>query len=434
MWIVIAAALASVVGLVAAVFALVLLSHDLSTGQSVVASRRGMGALSLLAAGFLLAFGGQYKSSVLVYYRAWRTEAMARARLILQEPMERINLHVTGPDPFADQPSVTALRLRVVTLTGANFDSEIPQGQIKLPKEAPQMPHSYYIAWQSVLGGVTSDEGRAVAARIGHLNDWQRVDRIEAGLVTAERVSMPDTLWIGFHDSGELGFHGQKTPESPARQADGWVTVYREDYSPANKIASMVFYPQPPKEEAGTPLMGSLVLGGILLVVGFGMVLAARSPIPVPAPNPAAFGAAPRPWAIDPGSLASAVPLATPQPAPPPSAVADLLTAVGLRVGYTVSNKTKVLTISEPDEVKSVLASLTVTGEEKKLDVKFFPLGTVDFLLADQKVLSTKLVSPTHIEKDDWGQIYVTDGFYEKICEVVSKAERKPMDVLKNNP
>src|SRR5262249_7207952 len=160
MWIVIAAALASVVGLVAAVFALVLLSHDLSTGQSVVASRRGMGALSLLAAGFLLAVGGQYKSSVLVYYRASETEAMARARLILQEPMERINLHVTGPDPFADQPSVTALRLRVVTLTGANFDSEIPQGQIKLPKEAPQMPHSYYIAWQSVLGGVTSDEGR----------------------------------------------------------------------------------------------------------------------------------------------------------------------------------------------------------------------------------------------------------------------------------
>jgi len=75
----------------------------------------------------------------------------------------------------------------------------------------------------------------------------------------------------------------------------------------------------------------------------------------------------------------------------------------------------------------------TITGEERKIDVRFFPLGSVDFLIPPQKEINAKFVSPTQIELENWGQIYIRDEFYEKICAIVSKAEGKPIDILKNN-
>jgi hypothetical protein len=76
---------------------------------------------------------------------------------------------------------------------------------------------------------------------------------------------------------------------------------------------------------------------------------------------------------------------------------------------------------------------LTYGGSSKRTRL----LNVGSLFTARSPVKSGKSMSNSshwdRIELENWGQIYIRDELYEKICAIVSKAEGKPIDVLKNN-
>jgi hypothetical protein len=433
MLIVLAATLATTVGLLAAFYALILLGREPWRRQDKPWSPRVMGALSILGGGFLLMLGGRYKLDRELHHESQRVEEiavkLARMVVVLQGPIGKITVQVSGDNPFADKQKTSSLRVRVATKAGSNFVSEIAASQMKRVETDDEDSVAYELAWHSLLAGVTSPEGRRVAERIVSINDLRSVESLEADIVVRapERVRMPESLVINFDPNNSVAvFEGQPIGKLVQKE-DVWVAVFKDADLLADKLNAWQEsnYYEEREQAIGKPFGGSVALGVVLLVVG---VILLRNAAPPDLPG--IFTAEPvQPVAAPP---VAATP-AAPSPAPTPLNFPELSSAQALRISYTIDNKTKALTLNEPSEVQPILRAFAITGEERKIDVRFFPLGSVDFLIPPQKEINAKFVSPTQIELENWGQIYIRDEFYEKICAIVSKAEGKPIDILKNN-
>ena len=190
-------------------------------------------------AGCLLGVGGQFMLVPPVLRPASRAEAQARLQMALQEPLEALTVQVHGPDPFRNRPDACSLRLIAVTRAGQRLISELPRARLLSPEnDGPRSPatttrdfREYIISWQSIIEGATSQEGRAVATRIGHLNDWRRFDHFEAEIVSraAESIPMPDSLRIAARADQPLELlNGRKTSEKAEQHGDVWVCAYHD--------------------------------------------------------------------------------------------------------------------------------------------------------------------------------------------------------------
>jgi hypothetical protein len=118
----------------------------------------------------------------------------------------------------------------------------------------------------------------------------------------------------------------------------------------------------------------------------------------------------------------------------PVSEEAVLKRAVAVTVFYNLNNVNKdlkALTIDEPDELKDLLAELRIRREDyiggfgmrgtRRHPVKFhFPNG---------QVRDHFLEGPNQL-----GEFVVDRGFYEKLCEIVSRHEGCTVDVLEFHP
>ena len=192
--------LANLVGLAAAVLVLTLLGLADGGWRVILRTRRGLGLLSILAAGGLLAASGQY----MIIHRFDVSAIDAELQVALGEPLEAFTLQVQGPDPFRARPDACALRLIITSKTGQELISELPRSRLTLdigkgvPGPAGGATREYTFAWRSVIDGVRNEQGRELAARIDILNDWRRLDRVVAEIVARApgRVPMPDFLRI----------------------------------------------------------------------------------------------------------------------------------------------------------------------------------------------------------------------------------------------
>jgi hypothetical protein len=228
--------------------------------------------------------GGLEPTGRALFEQSVRTKVQAELHANLPEPLDLV-VRVRGADPFSDQPDSSSLRLRVVAEGGAGFTSEIQGSQIK------DLPPSLYnhgqriLAWQAVIEGTKSEEGRIVAARISGLEDWQRVERLEADIVirSGEITPLPESLEISLCKSGySLGepvlrvFLGGNTSEEAPPPGGASVAAYRDPSSVAGRMADV--------EKAAVQdrlwliLAGSLGAGGLLLTAGLGLLFLGGNP------------------------------------------------------------------------------------------------------------------------------------------------------------
>jgi hypothetical protein len=118
----------------------------------------------------------------------------------------------------------------------------------------------------------------------------------------------------------------------------------------------------------------------------------------------------------------------------PASQEAILRQATAVRIGYTVHKQRKFVTVSSPGELRELLDSIRVTNAAKGAAFPWLsPHGTAEFTLPDGTVLQTFFIYNNQLERSQWGHLYLKTDFYEKVCALVSRAEGKPIDVLKNN-
>jgi hypothetical protein len=110
----------------------------------------------------------------------------------------------------------------------------------------------------------------------------------------------------------------------------------------------------------------------------------------------------------------------------------DLKKATSLTISYTLKgNQAKSVTVSDPAEVRDLLDALEITGTQPGMFMGLKPAGRVDFVLPDGTVARTTFADKTDLDRANWGQVYVTPRFYEKVCDVASKTEGRKIDVLR---
>lgn len=118
----------------------------------------------------------------------------------------------------------------------------------------------------------------------------------------------------------------------------------------------------------------------------------------------------------------------------PLSQESALRQAMALRIGYTVDRQRRSITVSDPEELRGLLDSLAITNSVKGMAYPGWKAqGTVDFILADGTVLPSLFIYNTQLERTQWGHLYVKKDFYDRVCALLTRVERKPIDVLKNN-
>src|SRR5262249_36837450 len=248
---------------------------------------------------------------------------------------------------------------------------------------------------------------------------------------------LPTRLTILILEAEALGFRGEKTVESTPPQSNSRLASYRDATPLADRFTEWTtsYMPAGDGDQLGSAVVAGLVVGVLCLIFGMGLLAGTgyagpqRSSFIPTAPDVTSSPSAP----IPPTSLPGALELQDVSSRSGPLAALELEKATGLRINYSVQNKTKSLMVDDPGQVRTALASLVITGEDKKIGTQYFPLGTIDFLIPDKEEIKTKFISATHLEKDNWGQLYVTEEFYLKVCELLSKAEGRPMDILANN-
>jgi hypothetical protein len=250
-----------------------------------MSSGRALGALSLVVGGCLLVIGAREAGGAL-FGHAVQEQVQAELLADLPEPLDLI-VQVQGADPFSYQPDASSLRLRVATEDGLEFASEIKRGQIKeLPLPSHLIPPGQRVLlWQSVVDGAINDVNRLAAARMSSLDDWRRVTRVEADLVTQipEGVTGPESLAVSLYRSeGSIDqpalkiFEGDKASANVSQEGEATVIRYRDELSGANRMAS---WEKAAVQDRLWPISGGLLGAGVLfLAAGCGILFIARRP------------------------------------------------------------------------------------------------------------------------------------------------------------
>ena len=115
----------------------------------------------------------------------------------------------------------------------------------------------------------------------------------------------------------------------------------------------------------------------------------------------------------------------------------DLKSAKYLKVSYSTEGGTlqEAMLITEPDEVRSITATIGVEGTQVGLQAGLIPMCRVVFILPDGKMMEINLAGPKGLDQSFWGQIYLRDDkFYRKLSEAASKHAGRKIDVLRQNP
>jgi hypothetical protein len=112
----------------------------------------------------------------------------------------------------------------------------------------------------------------------------------------------------------------------------------------------------------------------------------------------------------------------------------DLKKATAFKITYVVKGtQTKTIDVTDPAAVQGLVDALQIT--ETRMGPQFTPpnKAAVEFILPDGKTARITFVNPTQLDRMNWGMIMVTPAFYQKVNDTASKAEGKPIDIMRNN-
>jgi hypothetical protein len=110
----------------------------------------------------------------------------------------------------------------------------------------------------------------------------------------------------------------------------------------------------------------------------------------------------------------------------------DLKTAKSVKINYVLKgNKVKVVVVNDPAELQALLDALTITDTQTGQQWAIQVAGSVEFTLPDGTVAQTTFVSQRQLDRTGWGQVLVEPDFYRKVNEIATRAEGRPIDVMR---
>jgi hypothetical protein len=112
----------------------------------------------------------------------------------------------------------------------------------------------------------------------------------------------------------------------------------------------------------------------------------------------------------------------------------DLKKATAVKITYYVrGGQVKSVHVNDPAELKGLLDALEITDTNSRIQYGLANQGSVDFTLPDGTNARVMFVNKTQLDRSNWGRIDVTPAFYEKVNEIATRAEGRPVDILKTN-
>jgi hypothetical protein len=110
----------------------------------------------------------------------------------------------------------------------------------------------------------------------------------------------------------------------------------------------------------------------------------------------------------------------------------DLKRATSVTISYTLKgNRVKAVVVNNPAELQALLDALEITDTQPGIHYGLNTGGAVEFTLPGGSVAHTRFVTQTQLDRTDWGQVKVEAGFHRRVNEIATRAEGKPIDVMK---
>jgi hypothetical protein len=109
----------------------------------------------------------------------------------------------------------------------------------------------------------------------------------------------------------------------------------------------------------------------------------------------------------------------------------DLKRATSVKINYVLRGNRPKSVVVDGAELQALLDALVITEAHPGIHYGLSTGGTVDFTLPDGAVAQTRVMSQTALDRTNWGQVQVEPGFYRKVNEIATRAEGKPIDVMR---
>jgi hypothetical protein len=110
----------------------------------------------------------------------------------------------------------------------------------------------------------------------------------------------------------------------------------------------------------------------------------------------------------------------------------DLKQAKSVTISYVLrGNRTKTVVVNDPAELQPLLDALKIIDTQPGLNYGLTQGGAVEFTLPDGTVAQARFVNQNLLDRTRWGGVLVEPGFYRKVNEIATRAEGKPIDVMR---
>jgi hypothetical protein len=106
----------------------------------------------------------------------------------------------------------------------------------------------------------------------------------------------------------------------------------------------------------------------------------------------------------------------------------ELRGAEAIRVTYLAGREVKSLTVDDRQQIAALVSTLDVARTSNLRGGWVRETDTLEFLMPRGGAIRMAFTSPVGLARDHWGRMDLrSTAFYDKICELVSKAERGPV-------
>jgi hypothetical protein len=110
----------------------------------------------------------------------------------------------------------------------------------------------------------------------------------------------------------------------------------------------------------------------------------------------------------------------------------DLFKATSIEITYHVKSPlTKTVVVNDPAAVKRMIDALSIISMQPGAQVALASPTYVVLHLPDGKQARLTFVSQTQLDRANWGMLYVSPAFYQKVNEEASRIEGKPIDIMR---
>ncbi len=112
----------------------------------------------------------------------------------------------------------------------------------------------------------------------------------------------------------------------------------------------------------------------------------------------------------------------------------DLKKATAIKITYALkAGTTKSVEITDPAAVKDLLDALVITDARSGVQYGINSRSSVEFTLANGEVTRIVFVDNTQLDRANWGAVFVTPAFRQKVNEAATRTEGRPIDILRQD-